>query len=98
VTSESVLIELCMVPPGAGAAVARESLDCSWPMAVNVLMGENRRVRLDVTDWVKAQLALLRSSARLALGTVHGASLGEFAIRSGAWAPGSQARLSFLFE
>jgi hypothetical protein len=35
--------------------------------------GENRRVRLDVTDWVKDQLAASRTSARLALGTVHGA-------------------------
>jgi hypothetical protein len=63
-----------------------------------VPMGENQKVRADVTDIVKAWIANPTGNHGIVIGTLTGPKVGTVALKSEALAAGTALRLTFFYQ
>jgi hypothetical protein len=63
------------------------------PMSRPVAVGENRRVRIDITEFVQEILADPTSNHGLAFGAVTTDTRGVFAVKADGFGPGIAARV-----
>jgi hypothetical protein len=66
------------------------------PMSRPVATGDNRSIKIDVTEFVQRILADPSANRGLVLGAVTGDRRGDFAIKSGVLGPGLVARLTIV--
>jgi hypothetical protein len=94
----ALMLEVYRTTSDVRAGIDPQRLVRPSPMSRSIRAGENRRVRLDVTEAIRQYLREPEGGLELAIGSLTESRRGVFALRSGVLGAGSLARLTIVYR
>lgn len=94
---DTPLLEVYALKTDFGGTLTPEQFEAqSVPTVRNILLGENRRVVIDITEIVRAYIADPDKNHGLIVGSLTGARVGLFSITPDEFPDGALARITFF--
>lgn len=94
---ETPLLEVYALKSDFGGVIAPTQFEAqSVPTVRNVLVGEDRRVVIDITEIVRSYVEDPARNHGLIIGSLTGVRAGIFSIRAGGFPEGAVARITFF--